>query len=107
MAHIAVARLVAPGGDLARAQPGARVGPGVIAIEPLLGSVQQVHAPGVSVALLDALRQLAIGRSGIDAGQHRLLALEDLVVQTPTRTSDRSCARSITPARCAACTTQV
>ena len=103
--HVTVTGLVAPGSDLARAQPRARVGHRVVGIEPLLGGVQQVHAPGVGVALLDALQQRAVGRGGIDAGEHRLVALEYLVVQARANPY-RCCARLIISARCAARSTQ-
>jgi hypothetical protein len=66
---------------LAGTQPGARVGDGVFGIEPLLGGVEQVHAPGVGVALLHALQEVAVRRGRINAGEDRLIALEDLVVQ--------------------------
>jgi hypothetical protein len=41
-------------------QPGACVGHCVVWVEPLLGGVHQVRAPGVGVALLDALQQVAV-----------------------------------------------
>ena len=47
----------------------------------MLGSVQQVHTPGIGVALLDTLQQITVGRRGVDAGQHGLITLEYLVVQ--------------------------
>ena len=53
-----MAGLVAPAGDLAGAQPGAGIGHRVVGVEPLLGSILQVHAPGVGVALLDALQEV-------------------------------------------------
>ena len=56
---------VALGSDLSRAQPGACVGLGVVEIKPLLGGVQQIHAPDV----------------GVETGQDGLVALEELVVQ--------------------------
>ena len=104
---VAVAGLVAPRSRLTRAQSGARVGDGVVRIEPLGGGIKQVNAQGVGVTVLDALQQIAVGRARIDAGEHRPAALEYLVVQAPTRTPDRSCAWLMRAARFAACTTQL
>ena len=79
--HVAVARRVAPGGSLPGAQALPGIGDRVVRIEPLLGGIQQMHAPGVSVTALLRRQQVAVGRRGIDAGQHGRGALEDLIVQ--------------------------
>lgn len=79
--HVAMARRVAPGGLLPSAQALPGIGDRVVRIEPLLGSVQQMHAPGVRVATLLRSQQVAVGPRGIDAGQHGRGTLEDLVVQ--------------------------
>jgi len=69
----------------ARTLPG--IGDRIVRIEPLLGGVQQMHASGVGVAMvLSVARQLssqqvAVGRVGIDTGQHGHGTVEDLIVQ--------------------------
>ena len=78
---VAVAGLVAPSGGLARAQSGARIGDGVVRIESLGRSVEQVQAPGIGVTVFDALQPIAVGRGRVDASEHGSSALEDLVVQ--------------------------
>src|SRR3954447_8674598 len=45
--HVAVARRVAPGCLLPGAQAPPGIGDGVIRPQPMLGGVEQVHAPGV------------------------------------------------------------
>ena len=42
--------------------------------------LQQADAPGVAVAVLFLAQQVAVGGGDIDADQHRLAGLEDLVV---------------------------
>ncbi len=79
--HVAMARRVAPGGPLPGAQALPGIGDRVVRIEPLLGGVQQVHAPGVGVAVALRRQQVAIRRRGIDACQHGRGTLEDLVMQ--------------------------
>jgi len=76
-----VARRVAPGGLLPGAQALPRIGDRVVRIEPLLGSIQQMHAPGVGVPTLLRSQEIAIRRRRIDAGQHGHGTLEDLVMQ--------------------------
>lgn len=67
--------------------------------EPEAEATARGNTPG-GLLRIGAL-QMAVGRGGIDAGQHRLVALEDLVVQ-PHANALEVCA-----ARCAASTTQV
>src|SRR6187549_1211225 len=45
--HVAVARRVAPGRLLPGAQAPPGIGDGVVGPQPLLGGIEQVHAPGV------------------------------------------------------------
>jgi hypothetical protein len=40
-----------------------------------------MHTPRVGIALLRRSQEIAIRRCGIDTGQHRHRALEDLIVQ--------------------------
>ena len=47
-----------------------------------------MHAPGVGVATLLCSQDVAIGRLGIDAGQHGRGALEDLVMQAQQVTQE-------------------
>lgn len=69
--HIAVARRITPG----RLLPGAQALPGIsdrmVRLQSPRGGVQQRHAPGVSVAMFRGREEIAVGRRGIDAGQHR------------------------------------
>ncbi len=82
--HIAMARRVAPGGPLPGAQALPRIGDRIVRIEPLLGGIQQMHAPGVGVATLLRSQEITIRRLGIDTGQHGRGTLEDLVMQAHT-----------------------
>ncbi len=79
--HIAMAQRVAPCSLLPGAQAVSCIGDRMVRIEPLLGRVEQVHAPGVGVAVVLRSQQVAIGRRGIDTGQHGRGTLEDLVMQ--------------------------
>ena len=76
-----MARRVTPGGLLPGTQTLPRIGNRIVKIEPLLGGIKQMHAPSVSVAMLRRREQVAVGRPGTDAGQHRHCALEEFVVQ--------------------------
>ncbi len=82
--HIAVARRVAPGGPLPGAQALPGIGDRIVRIEPLLGGIQQMHAPGVGVAVALRRQQVAVGRRRIDTGQHGRGTVEDLVTQADT-----------------------
>ena len=79
--HIAVARRIRPSLLLSCAQPTARVGNGELGIQPLRAGLQQMHAPSVGVTMLDRFKKIAVRRGRIDTGEHRLAALEDLVMQ--------------------------
>ncbi len=79
--HVTVARRVAPGRSLPGAQALPGIGDGVVGPQSLLGGVEQVHAPGVGITTPLCCQDVAIRRLGIDAGQHRCGALEELVVQ--------------------------
>ncbi len=79
--HIAMARRVAPGRLLPGAQALPGIGDRVVRIEPLLGGIQQMHAPGVGVPTLLCRQETAIRRRRIDASQHGRGTLEDLVMQ--------------------------
>jgi len=79
-----VARRVAPGGPLPSAQALPGVGDRVVGPQSLRGGIQQMHAPGVGVTMLLCCQNVAVGRVGIDAGQHRRGALEELVMQIHT-----------------------
>ena len=52
-----------------------------LGIEPLRAGLQQMHAPSVGVTMLDRFKKIAVRRGRIDTGEHRLAALEDLVMQ--------------------------
>jgi len=56
----------------------------MVRLQPLLGGVQQMHAPGVGVAVALRRQEIAVGRCRIDAGQHRRRTLEDLIMQAHT-----------------------
>ena len=45
------------------------------------GGIQQMDPPGVGVAMRLRSQQIAVGRVGINAGQHGLSTVEDLIVQ--------------------------
>jgi hypothetical protein len=79
--HVAMAGRLPPG----RLLPGTQALPGisdrVVGPQPLRSGVEQVHAPAVGVAAVLGGEELAVGRVGIDAGQHGRGALEELVVQ--------------------------
>ncbi len=79
--HVAMARRGAPGGLLPGAQALPRIGDRVVGPQPLLGGVEQVHAPSVGVTMLLRRQEIAVCRLGIDAGQHGRGTLEDLIVQ--------------------------
>jgi len=57
------------------------IGDRIVRIEPLLGGIQQMHAPGVRVTMLLRSEKIAIRRLGIDPGQHGRGTVEDLVMQ--------------------------
>ena len=73
--------LVTPGGLLSGAQSLARVGDGVIGIQTLLESIEQMNSPGVGVAMFNCGKQIAVARPGVDTGEHGLRAMENFVVQ--------------------------
>jgi hypothetical protein len=75
------ARCVAPGSPLSRTQTLLGIGDGILRTKPLPSGIQQMHAPGVSVAMRLRSQQIAIRRVGIDASQHGLSTMEDLIVQ--------------------------
>jgi hypothetical protein len=79
--HVAMAGRVAPCDFL----PGTQTLPGIcdriIRLQPLLGDVEQMHAPRIGIAMLGRSQEIAVARCGIDAGQHRHGALKDFVVQ--------------------------
>jgi hypothetical protein len=81
MKHIAVTRRIGPGGFLAGTQPGAGVSNRVIGSQSLRLQIQQMDGPGIAIALSFGGEQVAVGRSDVDAGKHRLRALEKFVVQ--------------------------
>jgi hypothetical protein len=82
--HIAMAGRVVPGGLLPGAQALPRIGNRIVRLQPLPGGVKQMHAPGVGVAMVRCRQQIAVSRLGIDPGQHRHCALEELIVQAHT-----------------------
>ena len=77
---------VAPAGDLrqgeslAGTEAAAGVGDGGLGIEALVDQLQQAHAPGYGVAMVLQAEQVAIGRGRIDADEHRVEGLKDLIV---------------------------
>jgi hypothetical protein len=84
--HIAMARRVAPGGLLPSTQALPGIGNRIVRLQPLLAGVEQMHAPGVGVAMVGHSQKVAVSRRGIDAGQHRHCPLEDLIVQAHANT---------------------
>src|SRR3954469_24962808 len=72
---------VAPSRPLSRAQALSGIGDGIRRTEPLPGGIQQMHTPGVGIAMRLRSQQVAIRRVGIDAGQYGLSTVEDLIVQ--------------------------
>ena len=81
MEHIAMARGAGQGNLLAKPRALARIGNRVVGVQSLRLGVQQMHTPGVAVAVRFTRQHVAIRRRGGHAGQHRFRALEDLVVQ--------------------------
>jgi hypothetical protein len=79
---------VTAAGDLGQGQfvPGHEAAAAVADNRPgcqaLLLQLQQAEAPGVGIAMRFRAQQVAVGGSDIDADQHRLARLEDLVVGT-------------------------
>ena len=67
---------------------GAQALPGIsnriVRLQPLPGGVEQMHAPRIGVAMLRRGQEIAVGRCGIDASQHRHCILEDFIVQADT-----------------------
>ena len=51
-------------------------------VEALIDQLEQAHAPGFGVAMVLQTQQVAIGRRRIDAHEHRVTGLEDLIVGT-------------------------
>ena len=66
--------------SLAGTEPAAGVGDGGLGIEALVDQLQEAHAPGYGVAMVLQAEQVAIGRGGIDADEHWVDGLKDLVV---------------------------
>ena len=81
MEHIAMARRTGQGNLLAQTRALPRVGSRVVGAQSLRLGVQQMHPPGVAVAVRFTRQHVAIRRRSVHAGQYRLRALEDLVVQ--------------------------
>ena len=71
-----------PGQFLPGSQSSARVANAELESKPLRAGTQQIHSPGIGVTMFDCFKQIAVRRRSIDAGEHRLAALEDLVMQT-------------------------
>jgi hypothetical protein len=46
--------------------------------------LEQMDRPGVAVTMVNGCQQIAIGRGGVDAGEHGLRALKKLIVQSHT-----------------------
>ncbi len=85
--HIAVARrLIAPGRPLSGAQALPGIGDRVVRLQPACTGVEQMHTPGIGVAMLFRNQKVAVSGRGINAGQNRCRALEDLVVQADANT---------------------
>jgi len=82
--HIAMARSIAPGGLLPGAQALSCIGNRIFRIQPLLGGVKQMHAPGIGIAALRLYQKIAIRRRRIDTGKHGHRAMEKLVLQAYT-----------------------
>ena len=76
-----MAGLVAPGRLLSGAQSLARIGDRVDGIQTLPRSIEQMNSPSVGVAMFGGGKQIAVGRPGVNTGQHGLGTLENLVVQ--------------------------
>jgi hypothetical protein len=78
---IAMPWRVAPGGVLPGTQALPGVGDRIIRLQPLLGDVEQMHAPGIGVAVFLRGQKVAVSRFGADTGQNRLCAVEKFIVQ--------------------------
>ena len=81
MEHIAMARRTGQGNLLAKPRALSCIGNRVVGHQSLRLGVQQMHTPGVAVAVRFTRQHVAIRRRGVHAGQYRLRALEDLVVR--------------------------
>jgi hypothetical protein len=79
--HIAMAWRVGPGGLLPGTQALPRIGDRIRRLQPLPAGVEEMHAPGISVAMLRRDQKVAVSRRGTDAGQHGHRTLEDLIGQ--------------------------
>jgi hypothetical protein len=81
---VAVTGNVRAGRVLARPEAHAAVGDGVVGLKAATLQVQQVRAPGGLVAMILVGQKVTVGGTGVDAHQHRLAGLEDLVVNADT-----------------------
>jgi hypothetical protein len=87
---------VTPGGLLPGAQALPGIGDRIVGLQPLLGSVEQMHTPGLGIAVLLRGQEVAIGRFGADAGQNRLSDVKKFIVQPCANARQVLRARSIT-----------
>ena len=68
------------GQGLAGTEAVAGVGNDRLGIETLVNQLQQPHAPCVSVAMVFQAEQVALDRGRIDADEHRVAGLKDLIM---------------------------
>ena len=78
---IAMAGRIGPGRFLPGAQPLPGIGDRIIGVQSLLGGVEQMHAPGVGVAVFLRGQKVAVSRFGADTSQNRLCAVEKFIEQ--------------------------
>ena len=83
---IAFTRDIGPGERLAGTQPPGAIGQGIVRMQALRRSVQQMNDPGFRIAVARHGEQVAIERIEIEACQHRSARLEPLVVATGSST---------------------
>ena len=79
MEHIAVARDLWHHRFLASPQPATASSNRVVWVKSLLHHIQQMVTPGVFVSALDSFEQIAVCGCRIDADQHWLICMENLV----------------------------
>jgi hypothetical protein len=65
---------------LTGAEATAGVGDGGLRIEALVDQLQEAHTPGDGVAMVLQAEQVAIGRGRVDADEHRMVGLKELIV---------------------------
>jgi len=98
--YIAMAWCLAPGGPLSRAQALPGIGDGIRRTEPLSGGIQQMHAPGVGVAIFLPRLYEAMAQAQLAPETVVVEVTEDTFITEPERArsvlTDTPCTRRIT-----------